>query len=263
MTDINDEAVVPFINPKLTMEWLRENATGKKVQVAVLDSGIDSWHSQLLGKIKRSCIVSKTSAGSIGIEEIPVEKSTDSFGHGTAVAGCITSIASDVEITNIKVLNDFNSCTGDILIAGLKWALDNKIRLINMSLATSKQQWAGDLRQLSEQAYVDNSIIVASRRNQGGLGFPASFSSVISVDTQSFDSRFSFNYKKNSMIECDAQGNQIKVLAPGDKFAIQSGTSFATPHITGMVALLLQVYPSLSAPEAKSILNALSKNSRL
>ena len=250
--------VLPIINPALTMQWLNENSTGKSVQVAIIDSGIDTLHPELKGRVKRTCIVSKNKDGNIDCSETEIEKSSDSFGHGTAVAGCVTSIAPDVEIINIKVLNKYNACTGDMLIAGMKWALDQNIKLINMSLATSKKQWFQELFQLSEQAYEQNTIIVSSKRNFGGLGCPAMFSSVISVDSEEYENKYQIGFRSKNLIEYDAQGTEIKVLAPGGEYAIQTGTSFAAPHVTGMVALMLQAYPDLTATEAKAILKSMS-----
>jgi len=252
------KSTIPIINPNLTSEWLVENSTGKGVKVAVIDSGIDANHPLLLGKIKQSCIVSKNDDGNIECTEIPVEKSTDSFGHGTAVAGIISEIAPDAEIVNVKVLNEYNSCTGDILIEGIRWALDQKIKLINMSLATLKKQWISGLYELCEQAYIQNSIIVASKRNIGDFGYPAMFSSVISVDSQNYENKYQISYRTETIIEYDARGVQIEVLAPGGGHAIQTGTSFATPHVCGLVALLLEQFPKMIGAETKSILKSLS-----
>lgn len=252
-------AMFPIINPMLSIDWLKTNATGKGVQIAIIDSGVDALHPALQGRVVRTCVVGKNIEGVISCEEVPVTESTDNFGHGTAVAGCVTGVAPEVEIINVKVLNDYNACTGDILIAGLEWALQQGIRLINMSLATSKQQWIQGLFQLVEQAYIQNTIIVASRRNIGDLGCPAMFSSVISVDRESYTDRFQLGYRANNMIEYDARGTEIEVLVPGGGYAIQTGTSFATPHVTGMVALLLEKFPTITGSEAKTILKALAQ----
>ncbi len=251
-------ASIPIINPELTPRWLRNNSSGKGVQVAVIDSGVDGRHPDLKGKIKRSCMVKKNANGEIDCTEIPVEASVDSFGHGTAVAGIICDLAPDAEIINVKVLNEYNACTGDILIEGVKWALDQEIKLINMSLATSKRQWIPDLNRLCEQAYVQHSIIVASRRNVGDLGCPAMFSSVISVDREDYEDKYQVCFRPRNMIEYDARGTEIKVLAPGGGYAVQTGTSFATPHVCGMVALMLQIFPDMLGVEAKALLKSFS-----
>ena len=249
---------IPIINPQLKLDWLVSHSTGKGVKVAVIDSGVDASHPDLKGKVKRACVVKETTEGKIECEEIPVQESYDSFGHGTAVAGIITDLAPDAEIINVKVLNEYNSCTGDILIQGIRWALDQDIKLINMSLATSKERHIPMIFRLCEQAYVQNSIIVASRRNFGDLGCPAMFSSVISVNRKDFDNKYALHFKPRSLIEYEARGTQIKVPAPGGGYAELTGTSFATPHVTGMVALLLQVMPDLVPAEAKAILKSMS-----
>ena len=247
-----------LLNPKLTLKWLASHARGKGVEVAVIDSGIDASHPRLAGRISRGCTVKADRHGQIVIREVQGRKNRDNYGHGTAVAGIIADLAPSVRIVSVKVLDEYNSCTGDVLIAGLKWVLDQNIRLVNMSLTTSKQAYVPKLFDLCERAYVQNSIIVASRRNFGDLGCPAMFSSVISVDREEYIEKLRVHYRPKNMIEFDARGTQIKVLAPGGGYAIQTGTSFATPHVCGMVALLLERFPRLTAPEVKAALMAFS-----
>ena len=174
------------------------------------------------------------------------------------MAGIITGLAPEAKIIDVKVLNEFNTCTGDVLIEGVKWALDQGIKLINMSLATSKEEYIPRVYALCEQAYVQDAVIVASRRNFGDLGCPAMFSSVISVDREEFDNRYRIRFKPRSVIEYDAAGTKIRVPAPGGGYTETTGTSFATPHVTGLVALLLGVMPGLLPVEAKVLLKALA-----
>lgn len=249
---------VKLINPTLTLDWLISNSTGKGVQVAVIDSGVDASHPALKGKIKRACVVTKDKAYRIRCEEIPAEQSFDNVGHGTGVAGIITEIASDAEIISIKVLNEYNSCTGDILIEGISWALNQNIKLINMSLALSKECYFPAVFKLCEQACVQDAIIISARRNFGGIGCPAMFSSVISVDRQDFGSKYDIRYKPRSIVQYDARGTRVKVPTLGGKYAELTGTSFATPHVTGIIALVLQVIPNLIPVEAKAFLKSVS-----
>jgi subtilisin family serine protease len=249
-----------LLNPRLTLKWLAAHARGKGVEVAVIDSGIDASHPRLAGRISRGCTVAANQRGKIVIREVEGKKNRDNYGHGTAVAGIIADLAPSARIVNVRVLDEYNSCTGDVLIAGLRWALDQNIRLLNMSLTTSKPAYIPKLFELCERAYVQNSIIVASKRNFGDLGCPAMFSSVISVDREEYVEKLHVHYRPQNIIEFDARGTQIKVLAPGGGYAIQTGTSFATPHVCGMVALLLEIFPGLTAVEAKSALKAFSES---
>jgi len=253
--------ITPLINPNITFERLRDESTGKGVQVAVIDSGIDPHHPELKGKVIRSCVVNKDPDGQIACKEIAPEESTDDFGHGTAVAGIISALAPDAELVNVRVLNEYNSCGGDVLIAGIRWALEQNIKLINMSLATLKEKFFPELFQLCEKAYVQNSILVVSRRNLGGMGCPAMFSSVISVERGEIEERYGLNYKTANLIECDAFGTRVRALAPGGGYVEQTGTSFATPHVTGFVALMLEKWPEMITAEAKALLKAFSAKS--
>ena len=144
------------------------------------------------------------------------------------------------------------------LIAGLRWALDQRIKLINMSLATSKKQFVPELYDLCEQAYNQDAIIVASKRNFGDLGWPAIFSSVISVDRENFPEKHWLRYYPKSIIDFGASGTSVRLPTLQGGYTFATGTSFATPHVTGMIALLLEAFPDLLPSEAKTILKSLS-----
>ena len=258
MSDLSGTAAVPLISARLTLPWLASHATGKDVEVAVLDTGIDGSHPALKGRISRGCVVKRDSKGRIHFREISRKACTDDFGHGTAVAGIIAGLAPGARIVNVKVLDDHNSTTGDVLIAGLRWAIDQNIRLLNLSLATSRRHWIPALFSLCERAFIQNSIIVSARRNIGDVGYPAMFSSVISVDRADYREELRIHYRPNDVVQFDARGTAVKVAIPGGGYSIQTGTSFATPHVCAIVALLLELFPALTAVEARAVLKAFS-----
>jgi subtilisin family serine protease len=247
-----------IVNPKLTNDWLRSRCTGRGVEVAVIDSGVEASHPDLAGRVKRACLVAKGPDGRIACRETPAAESRDSYGHGTAVAGAVLGIAARAEIISVKVLDQYNQCTGHELIAGLQWALDQRVKLINMSLATAKKQFVSALYELCEQAQNQDTIIVASKRNFGDVGWPAIFSSVIAVDREDFPEKYWVRYYPKNVIDFGAAGTNVKLPARDGSYAVLTGTSFATPHVTGMVALLLEAFPELLPAEAKTILKSLA-----
>ncbi len=245
-----------ILHPDLTMEWLRAHATGKQVSVAVVDSGVDATHPAVAGRLEHACVVGRGPDGAVVCRESSAGESVDSYGHGTGVAGVIASLAPDVRITSVKVLNDYNQCTGEEFIAGLRWAVERRVKLINLSLATAKPAYHSELFELCEQAHVQGLIIVAARRNFGEIGLPAKFSNVIGVDREDFLDRYRIRYYPSQAVTYGAHGTNVRVPGLNGGYALQTGTSFATPHVTGILALLLEPFPDLLCCEAKTILKA-------
>ncbi len=251
--------VFSLINPRLTVKWLAANGTGKDVQVAVIDSGIDAKHPALRGKVMRACVV-HTSSGKVICREIPGRKSYDTFGHGTGVAGIISDLAPGARFISVKVLGEDNTGSGDALIAGLRWALNNKIKLINMSLATINEKFVPALFDLCEQAYVQDAILVVSKRNCGPLGYPAMFSSVISVDCEAFQEKLMITRYLEKRIQYGARGENVEVAYLNGVYRRSTGTSFATPHVTGIAALLLSIFPGIRSSAIKAVLDKFSQD---
>jgi len=135
--------------------------------------------------------------------------------------------------------------------------LAKKWRVINMSLAASASV-GRRLAPMCERAYYQNQVIVAAQRNFPieDNGFPAEFSSSIGVDFESFKSPFEFQYRTGRPIEYVATGDKVTVAAPGGGYTVMTGTSFATPAVAGLCALLLGAFGSLHPFEVKTVLKA-------
>jgi subtilisin len=226
------------------------------VDVAILDSGIDATHADLAGS-EISTFRVEAGEGAPSVIKIPERINNDTYGHGTAVASIIARIAPNARFIDLRVLDPKNAGTGDALIAALDMVLTNKWRVINMSLAAS----AAVGRRLSpycERAYYQNQIIVAAQRNFPieDNGFPAEFSSSIGVDFEAFKAPFELHYRGGRPIEYIAPGDQVTVAAPGGGYTVMTGTSFATPAVAGLCALLLGAYRGLHPFELKTVLKA-------
>jgi subtilisin family serine protease len=156
------------------------------------------------------------------------------------------------------VLNVGNVGAGNALLRGFEHAVDLGARVINLSLAATAK-FAGPLAQLCEKAYRRNQLVVASRRNMplADNGFPAELSTCISVDVGRFDTALKVEFQEDHIVEFVGHGEDVKVAAAGGGYTTMTGTSFATPAVSGLCALLVGAHPSLRPFDIKSLLRAM------
>jgi subtilisin family serine protease len=239
-------------------------ATGAGVHVALLDTGVDVTHPDLQGAVVRSVEVL---ARSQGVRDLPVAQLTprdlDPVGHGTACAGIIHQLAPQAQLTSVRVIGAGASGTGEQFVAGLRWVLEQQepqIQVMNLSLGTMQDRFAPPLRQLVDQAYFHDRIVVAAANNMGMTSYPAEFASLIAVDNQSFADPMMFQFHRNRKVEVVARGIYVQAPKSGGGYQLWTGTSFACPHITGLVARLLSLNPRLTPFQVKTLLHALRSN---
>jgi subtilisin len=236
-----------------------ERCTGRGVRVAVVDSGIDTEHPDLKGKVKES-VEAVAEEGRINFHP---STSGDQAGHGTACAGIITSIAPDVDLYSVKVLGPNASGSGDMFLVGLDYAIKQKFQVINLSLGTTKRDYFAPLHDLLDRAYHAGCIVVAAANNLPYPSYPSIFSSsVVSVVKRAGGDPFKFGYRYGSVIELVAPGVEIKTTWPGGGYRQLTGNSFACPHIAGIIALLIEAYPNLTPFQVKTILYTIAERNQ-
>jgi len=224
------------------------------VLVAVVDSGIDATHPALRSRVAGAWRVGQR--GKVArVIKVRRPRNNDVFGHGTSVAGIVAAIAPNVQLLDIRVLDERCSGGGPALLAGFEHAIAADARLINLSLACVAQ-YAAQLHELCERAYRRNQIVVAAKRNMplADNGFPAEFSSCISVALGDFPTPFMLEFLDPPPIEFAARGAGVLAPAAGGGRTHVTGTSFATPTVTGLCALLVGAYPNLKLFELKTLL---------
>lgn len=232
------------------------SATGKHVSVAVIDSGIDTTHPALEGRVKVSV---EARAENKRIVFDPSENG-DSAGHGTACAGILAKIAPDAEIYSIKVLGAGGLGDGHAFLAGLEYAIKNRYRVINLSLGTTKPQFFAPLHDLLDRAYQAGCIVVAAANNLPQPSFPSVFSSsLISVIKSDEVDPMNFGFHFGEIIELTAPGVNVRTPWPGGGYRNLTGNSFACPHIAGIIALLIEKHPNLTPFQVKSALYAIAQ----
>ncbi len=236
-----------------------ERCTGRGVRVAIVDSGIDTEHPDLKGKVRES-VEAVAEDGKINFHP---STSGDQAGHGTACAGIITSIAPNSEIYSVKVLGPNASGSGDMFLVGLDYAIKQKFQVINLSLGTTKREYFGPLHDLLDRAYHAGCIVVAAANNLPYPSYPSIFSSsIVSVVKRAGGDPFNFGYRYGHVIELVAPGVEVKTTWPGGGYRQLTGNSFACPYIVGIIALLMEGYPNLTPFQVKTILYAIAKRNQ-
>ena len=160
----------------------------------------------------------------------------------------------------MRVLGAGFTGSGPVLLAGLQWAVEQGYDLINMSLSTTKRQFAALLHDLADSAYFRRTMLVAAAHNMPVESYPWKFSSVISVGSHEEDDPMTYFYNPNPPVEFFARGVGVDVAWPGGSKIKASGNSFATPHMTGICALILSKHPELIPFQLKSVLFLTANN---
>lgn len=240
-------------------------ATGEGIRVAILDTGVDVTHPDLVGAVVRS--VEVVGLPQPRVQDLPVEHLTpqqlDPVGHGTACAGIIHQLAPAAQLLSVRVIGAGAAGTGEQFVRGLQWVLEQcqpRPAVVNLSLGTLQERFAAPLRRLVDQAYCEDVVIVAAANNSGVMSYPAQFASLIAVDNEGFPDPLMFAFQRKRPVEVVARGVYVRAPKSGGGYQLWTGTSFACPHISALVARLLSVHPGLTAFQIKTLLHVLRSN---
>jgi subtilisin family serine protease len=255
--DAVDRIALPAHWPeRVTRDWALGGSTGDGVRVCILDSGVDAAHP-LVGELESAVVISLGEDDAIVAE---TDSDGDVSGHGTACAGIVRRLAPDAHISSVRVLGANFTGSGAVLLAGLRYAIEQGFDVINMSLSTTKKPFASVLHELADSAYFNRTVIVASAHNMPVESYPWRFSSVISVGSHEEDDPLDFFYNPSPPVEFFGRGVNVEVPWVGGRVLKVSGNSFATPHISSICALILAKHPELTPFQLKSVLYLTAKN---
>lgn len=217
------------------------------IEVGIVDTGIDSSHPDLAGKIDKAadCTVSTNC--------VSVSSSVDDNGHGSHVAGIaaantnnslgVAGVGYNTHLISAKVLDKTGSGYYSWVADGIVWAADNGAKVINLSLGGSSS--SSVLQDAVNYAWNKGAVVVAAAGNSGSSApsYPGYYSNVVSVAaTDSNDQKASFsNY--GSWVTVAAPGVNILSSYKGG-YSYLSGTSMATPFVTGLAGLLFGQHPA-------------------
>ena len=248
---------VPRIDLPIDKEWAWGGATGTGVTVAVVDSGIDAAHPAV-GSVERAVALRWDSETS---QVITAEGPHDDlFGHGTACAGIIRRAAPDAALWSVRVLGSKLTGKGLVFAAGLRWAIKEGARVVNLSLSTGREDYFGLFHEIADEAAFAGVILVCATNNVPAPTYPAQFSSVISVAAHDGQDPFGIDANPAPPTDFGAPGIDVRVPWLSGSTIVTTGNSFAAPHVTGLVARLLSKHPQLTPYEVKTVLRAVASN---
>jgi subtilisin family serine protease len=245
----------------LSADWAWGGATGEGARVAIVDSGVEADHPDLGGRVDANAgaMVTLDDNGEVVITSGPHE---DAFGHGTACAGIIHHLAPAASITSVRVLGAGLVGKANAFLAGLGWAVEQGFDVINLSLGTSKRDWALAFYEICDRAYFSGSFVVTAANNMARPSFPSLYASVASVACNLSKDPFRFHYNPDPPTEFLAPGIDVEVAWRGGGRIVGTGNSYAAPHIAGVAALVKSKHPELRPFQLKTVLWATAANVR-
>jgi subtilisin family serine protease len=222
---------------KASLMWDKQ-IKGKGIKIAVIDTGVDPSHKELSGRVLD---------GFNAIDDS--NNAFDDHGHGThcsgTIAGLSVGVAPEAEIVPIKFLSKDGAGSLDGAIKAIQFAKEAKVDIMSNSWGGGGYSQA--LYDVIKSATDEGIVFTAAAGNEYNNNdknptYPASYDlpiiSVAASDQKDKLAVFS-NYGKQS-VTLIAPGVDIYSSIPGDKYDAWSGTSMATPHVSGAIALMLQ-----------------------
>jgi type VII secretion-associated serine protease mycosin len=255
-----------------------QTTKGKGITVAVLDTGVEADHPDLVGNV-----LDGTDMVGFGAE--PGDRTWAR--HGTAMAGIIAGhghgpgdgdgvmgIAPEAKILPVRVILEdgdsarakARSTRGNALAEGIRWAADHGADVINLSLgddSASAHPEAGE-DDAVQYALRKGAVVVASAGNGGEKGdhisYPAAYPGVIAATAvDKFGTRASFSTRR-WYATVAAPGDDVVIADPDHKYYEGWGTSAASAFVSGAVALVKAAHPDLTPAQIKRLLEETARN---
>jgi hypothetical protein len=240
-----------YMVEKLQLEQVHRLAQGKNVTIAVIDSEADKQHTELQGQIAEQF-------NAVGEAE-------KAHSHGTAMVGAISSrdrllgVAPAAKILAVRAFSESQqSAEGTTfhILKSIDWAVSQGAKVINMSFAGPRDP---ALERTLKRAYDQGVVLIAAAGNAGPKSpplYPGADPSVIAVTaTDAVDRGFKMA-NQGPHVSVASPGVDVLAPAPAESYQMSTGTSIATAHVSGVVALMLERDPTLTPADVRKILES-------
>lgn len=238
-----------YILKPLNIDLLwNSNFKGTGVKVGIIDDGVSNIANKIIVAGGYNC--RKKINGEYG----------DNSGHGTAIASIIASkefgIAPECEIYSIKVGLEVNIETIDLVIDGMRWCINNNIKIISMSFGFASLN-SDKFEEICIEATKKGIILFAAAGNSNlsqGLSIPANYNSVISITNLNKNKVIAGNSSYGKAVDfCSFGDSLLSYNLKGDIINV-SGTSYAVATAVGVTALLVEQNKLIKQRELYEIL---------
>lgn len=238
-----------------------DTTKGEGVTIAILDSGIDTGHPDLAANLVPGWNTYNNNADV-----------SDACGHGTAVAGSaaailnngqgLSGIAGGAKIMPVRIaFNDpVNGCYAyySTIASGITWAADHGAKVVNVSYggasgSSTVQNAANYLRSKG------GLVFISAGNDYSESTIPANGSTIVVSATDEWDNKASWSTYGN-FVSIAAPGENIWTTSMGGNYGQWRGTSFASPIVAGVAALVMSTNPKLTADEVQNILFTTAKD---
>ncbi|AOZ92758.1 S8 family peptidase [Paenibacillus crassostreae] len=244
---------IPYGVKQIQAPQAWSTSTGYRVRIGVIDTGVDYQHPDLRQSLARGVNLLNRSM-------LP----HDDNGHGTHIAGTIAAANSTMGMMGVaprsiiypvKAFDHLGSAYVSDIILGIDWCVHNQVQLINMSFGMKTRSRA--LQEIVNKAYLAGIPIVASSGNDSkrrSIDYPARYSQTISVGATDHNRRIASFSNRGQYVDIYAPGDKIISSWTHGKYHEMSGTSMATSHVSGAIALLLSQNDRLKPADIKSLI---------
>ncbi len=255
-----------WISPEETKIAI-DQGRGQGIKIAVIDSGIELSHPALAGlRLVDDLAFEVTTEG---VAKRSPGWGIDMFGHGTAVAHAIRRSAPEAQIGSFRVLDQNLGSKFQIIREAASLAIDLGYHVLNCSFGSR-----ADLSKIEhfkpwvDVAYRRGVHVVSACDNEDfrSAEWPGHFPTVLTVNMAKTESDELFfrwdepsgNFSRH-LVEFAARGVDLEVPWKNARWSKKTGSSFAAPHVAGLLARLLSVHPSLKPPVAKALLQEIAR----
>ncbi len=245
----------PLSYPYQSMKVKRAHnfALGRNIKVAIIDTGVDRSHPALKG------------AEIVQYNAVDEKKPYKGHAHGTSIAGVLGAqfelkgIAPKAQLLDARAFfvpknGKGPETTTMILLGALQWAYDKGAHVFNLSFEGPKDPAIQDALQ---EIHKKGKVIVAAAGNGGPKAkpaYPAAYKNIIATTAIDQKKKLYKHANRGKYLTLAAPGVGVTVLSTSKSYSVSSGTSIAAAHVSGLVALILEKKPRLSAYRVKRII---------